>query len=219
LTEQQTPTERRALRSGVVFAALQLCALAFIAAVVLPTLGSINADPSRKAASFVQNGWLLRLGNYLLACCSPFFLFFLPGLASSIRRLGANTLATAVLVSGAAMAMIWPMGAAITDVAVDIARAGGDAATVAGLEAMAPYSLAVAAWPRIALVVAASLALQQRRGPLTRLARLGWVVAGLSAIGTATPLVPTLFAALALSTLLFDVWVIAVALAFHRNGI
>src|SRR5262245_53737358 len=115
---------RAAVLSGILFALLQLGALAYFAAEILPHFAPIDAPAAERAASTAKLGASLRVGNYLLALPTPFFLLFLGGLSSALTRRepDAQILAMTALAAGAAMAMLWPLGAVITDIELAIAQ-------------------------------------------------------------------------------------------------
>src|SRR5262249_42033573 len=150
-----------AVASGIVYALLQLVAFAYFGVAVLPHFAPIAAPAAERAAAVAKLGGALRLGNYLLALPTPFFLIFVGGVFTSLRRLppNAQTPAAIALVAGTAMALIWPLGAIISDIELDIAQAGGDVTTVSALDAIAPYTLALSAFARAVLIGAASLPL------------------------------------------------------------
>src|SRR5262245_7698610 len=141
--------QRAALLSGVVYVVVMLAAFAFFATSILPRFAPIDAPPALRAAAVAALGDTLRLGNYLLVLPAPFFLFFLGGLYTAMRRGADRTLAVAALAAGTAMALIWPLGGIVSDIELDIARAGGDVITVSSLDAIAPYSLALSAFARV----------------------------------------------------------------------
>jgi len=205
--------------SGVAYALTQLGAFVFFATAILPRFASIDAAPLVRAAAIKDLGGTLRFGNFLIVLPVPLFLFFVGGGFSLLRRLvpQSDVLAATVLAAGAAMALIWPLGAVISDLELDMAQAGGDAITVSVLDAIAPYSLALSAFARAVLVAALSV-------PLVRLDRsrrwTGWgglVVAVLSLLGTMTLVAGAAFPILALSTVLFDVWLLVLCLVFLRT--
>ena len=114
------------------------------------------------------------------------------------------------------MALIWPSAGVIVDLGIDIAGAGGDPVTVWAIDAMAPYSLALSAVPRAALLVATSAALAGGRVGPGWLPAAGYVVAGLSLRGSAMPMATALFPLLGLSTLMFEAWLVVVAAVLLR---
>jgi hypothetical protein len=210
---------RFALASGAAFGLLQLVTAGVFGAVILPRLGDPSAPAAHWVAAYRAHGDLLRLGNYLLVLPTPLFLLFLGGLYEAMRRTGAEALAAAGVLAGAAAAMLWPLSAVLNDVAVDVARNGGDAGTVAALNGIGPYLLALGALGRVVLLGAGSAVLP-RAGAVPRwIGALGYAAAGASAVGTLTLVDGRAFAVLALGTLAFDVWTLALGVALWRRAI
>ena len=205
--------------SGIVYALAQLVAFAFFAIAILPRFAPVDASPVVRAAAVKELGETLRVGNFLLMLPVPFFLFFIGGAFSLLRKLeqASDVLAATALGAGSAMALMWPLGAVISDLELDLAQAGGDAITVSVLDAIAPYSLALSAFARAVLVVALSVpALKLGKG----LRLTGWAgiaVAILSLVGTSTLVFGAAFPILALSTLLFDLWLLVLCVLWLRT--
>lgn len=213
-----SPWERPALGCGVAFALLQLLVMVFFAVAILPGLGAVDAPAAQRAAAYAEHGDLLRLGNFLLMLPVIFFLFFLGGLYGVLRRAegGSGAFAMASVLAGAAMAMLWPLAGVISDIGIDMARGGGDAVTIASLDAIAPYSLALSALPRTVLLVATAAVLLQSRVLPGWFAWSGLAVALLSVVGAATLVAEALFPVLALSTMLFEFWLVGLGFALLR---
>jgi hypothetical protein len=210
---------RWSMMSGVAYALAQIGAFVFFAMAILPRFAPIYAAPPGRAAAIKDLGETLRLGNYLLALPVPLFLFFIGGAFSLLRRLlpQSDVLAATALAAGAAMALMWPLGAVISELELDMAQAGGDATTVSVLDAIAPYSLALSAFARAVLVAALSVPLVRLDGSRRWTGWSGLIVAVLSTLGTATLVTGAAFPVLALSTLLFDVWLLVLCLVFLRT--
>jgi hypothetical protein len=210
---------RASMMSGVVYALAQLGAFVFFAIAILPRFAPIDAAPLARAAAVKNLGETLRVGNFLIVLPVPLFLFFVGGAFSLLRRLmpQSDVLAATALAAGAAMALMWPLGAVISDLELDLAQAGGDAITVSVLDAIAPYSLALSAFARAALIAALSVPLVRLDGSRKWTGWSGLVVAVLSLLGTVTLVAAAAFPMLALSTLLFDVWLLALCLVFLRT--
>ncbi len=160
-----------------------------------------------------------RIASYLLLLPMPFFLLFLGGLFSVLRRAegGSGSLAVSALCAGIAMAMTWPMGILIAGLSSDIVAGGGDVATAWSLDGMAPLSLALSAFPRTVLLVATSLLLLGSRLAPRWMCWMGLALAVASLIGTAMLLVPDMFPILALGTLLFELWILALSVSLVRS--
>jgi hypothetical protein len=210
-------TERYGLAAGAVFAVLQLGVLVFITAGVLAHVPPPGAPAADRAAAFVEHAAALRLGNYLMLLPVPFLLWFAAAAAGLVYRRTAGVLLPLLVIAGAAaMAMLWPLGGAVSTIALLIAQGGGDAVVASALDAIAPFTLALSAVPRGVLLIALSLGML--RGPLgpAWVARTGIVVAALGFIGSAVLADDRLFPVLALSTLLWLLWMIAASLVLLR---
>ncbi len=218
--EQPSRWERAALASGIVFAVLQIVAIVFATVFLLSKLPPVGAPLPAWAEALVQIPTMtVSIANYLLLLPVPFFLLFLGGLVGVLRRLegGSGTLAVSALGAGIAMAMTWPFGILIAGLSSDIVADGGDLATAWALDGMAPLSLALSAFPRTVLLVATSLLLLGSRLAPRWIGWLGLVLALVSFIGTAMLLVGDVFPVLALGTLIFDLWILALSVSLVRS--
>jgi hypothetical protein len=110
------------------------------------------------------------------------------------------------------------LGAVISDLELDLAQAGGDAITVSTIDAIAPYSLALSAFARAVFIGALAIPLMGRRGRLRWIGWSGAAVAVLSLLGTITLVFGTAFPVLAASTLLFDLWLLALCIVLLRKS-
>ncbi len=219
--EQPSRWERPALASGIVFAVLQIAGIVFATVFVLSKLPPVGAPLTEWAAALVQIPTITgSIANYLLLLPVPFFLLFLGGLFGVLRRAEGRSgaLSASVLGAGIAMAMTWPFGILIAGLSSSIVADGGDVATAWSLDGMAPFSLALSAFPRTVLLVATSLLLLDRRLAPRWLGWVGLALALVSLIGTAMLLVGDLFPVLALGTLLFELWVLALSVSLVRSG-
>jgi hypothetical protein len=209
--------ERIALAGGIVYMVAQVSALIVFSTMLLPKMPSIDAPVAERAGFYIQYADRLTVINYLLILPVLFFLVFVGGLYSYLRRLATGeAFAAIVLTAGITTAMIWPFGIVITNIGVEIAREGGDAAVVSALDAMAPLSLALSALPKAVLVAATSIALLQSSPTRRWLVWFGFIVAGLTLIGSLTLVVGELFPVLGFSSLLFYIWVGALSAALLR---
>ncbi len=212
--------ERPALAGGIVFAVLQIAAVVFATVFLLSRLPPVGAPLREWADALLRIPTLtVNLANYLLLLPVPFFLVFLGGLFGVLRRAegGSGALAVSVLAAGVAMAMTWPMGIVIAGVSSDIVEGGGDLATAFALDGMAPFSLALSAFPRTVLLVATSLLLLGSRLAPPWMGWAGFALALASFIGTGMFLAGDLFPLLALGTLLFDLWILALSVTLVRS--
>jgi len=205
--------------SGLVYALAQLGAVVFFAMAILPRFAPVDAAPLARAAAIKELGATLRFANFLLMLPIPFFLVFVGAAFSLLRKLegGSDVIAATALAAGSAMALMWPLGAVISDLELDLAQAGGDAVTVSVLDAIAPYSLALSAFARAVLVLALSVPVLKMGKGLRVTGWSGIAVAILSLVGTTTLVFGAAFPILALSTLLFDVWLFAFCLLWLRS--
>jgi hypothetical protein len=210
---------RFGLACGAAFAVLQLVVLVVITMSVLSRVPGPTASALERTAAFTEHGDALRLGNYLFLLPVPLLLFFAAAAAEFLFRMKKTGLLLPLLIvaSASAMAMLWPLGGAISTIALLIARAGGEAAVVSSLDAIAPYTLALSAVPRSVMIAAISLGIATPPGGRPALARAGFGIALLSFIGAAVLADDRLFPVLALSTLLFLMWTILVSATMLRE--
>lgn len=206
--------ERLAMASGIASGVLQLGVLGYFSATVLSKI-PFDAEVVERAQIYVEIAEKIRLGNYLMTLPAPFLLLFLAGLESKLRRAeqGNSTMSMAAFGAGTAMVMLWPISVVLNDVGIEIAQSGGDAATVSALDAIGPYMLALSALPRSVLLVATSLVLLEGGLRPRWLGWIGLILAGLSMLGSGTLVSRSLFGPLALSTLLFYLWLIVLSAA------
>ncbi len=218
--ERSSRWERPALASGILFGVLQIVAIVFITVFVLSQLPPVGAPLNEWASALMQIPRMtVSIANYLLLLPVPFFLLFLGGLYGVLRRAegGSGALAVAILGAGIAMAVIWPFGILIAGLSSEIVARAGDVAVAWMLDGMAPLSLALSAFPRTVLLAATSLLLLDRRLAPRWIGWLGLALALVSFIGTAMLLVGDLFPVLALSTLIFDLWILALSVSLVRS--
>jgi hypothetical protein len=181
---------------------------------VLPSAGPPDAGPLAKGKALLEHADLFTMGNYLLVLPSLLLVGFLGVVAARLRRADpSGTLAAVALAAGTLVALLWPLGAVLHDLALDTATAGVDVRVAAAWDAVGPYTLALSALFRTAFVVAVTAGLV---GAPRSLRRSGWAVAALSLLGSATLVADGAFAVLAVSTLAFDGWVAAVAWRWSR---
>ncbi len=205
--------ERLGFASGVIFSLLQFGVMGYFITLVFPQMGPPEAVELHLA--FYRNqGEVLRLGNYLLMLPMPFFLLFLGGLFGLLRRMEGSSgpLAVSAITSGTIVAVLWPLSAVLNNVGIDIAQAGGDRATVTALDAIGPYTLALSALPRAVLLVAVSAGLIYGRFKPGWISWAGLALAMITLAGSATLVTRQIFPVLALGTMLFELWIVALSL-------
>jgi hypothetical protein len=202
---------------GLAFTLCQLTVMVFMAIFVLPKGGTPGSDPVVWGQNVLDHIDAYRLGNYVFMVAGVLLLGFLGAVNVRLRRAdGTGTLATVAVAAGTLMAFVWPYAAVLHDVALDSAEKGVDLRLLAGWDAVAPYSLAFSALPRIFFVLAIVAALRMSGGSRW-MQRTGLGIVVLSAIGTATSLSAVAFPALALGSLGYELWVGALAVSWLRD--
>ncbi len=132
------------------------------------------------------------------------------------RADGSGVLATVAVAAGTLLALVWPFGALLHDIALDVAGKGTDLRLLAGWDTAAPFTLAFSAVPRLFFIGAIVLGLRAE-GRAPRLRRIGVVLLPVSLIGSALLVSEALFPVLALSTLAYELWIGAVAIHWLRR--
>lgn len=218
---QPSRWERFAIACGIGYGAIFVAGLAFLTFFVIPQFAPIDAPPEQQVAAWAEMGNLSAVASYLLTLQAPFLLLFLGGLYAVLRRAegGSGALAISAFGAGVAMSMIWPMGVLVAEIGTGVAEAGGDTITAVEFDAMAPFSLALSAFPRAVLLLATSLVLLGSGLVGRWICWLGFALALVSLLGTGLlidGLVP--FPILFLGTLLFVVWVLALSISLFRSA-
>lgn len=201
-----TASSRLTLGSGLAYVVIQLVMMVGFAVLILPLGGSPDAPPLEHGAKVLQVAERYRLGNFLMLLPAPFLLVFLGGAYTALRRSVGSEFGLVAALSGTLVALIWPLSAILHDVALDTARFGTDLRILAGEDAIAPYALALSAVFRAVLLFALALGARAERSFPRLLAPLGMVVAALGLVGSGVLVSGGLFPVLALSTLLFELW-------------
>jgi hypothetical protein len=217
--DRHSTWERPALVSGIVFALVQIGALASFAVLVGPHMPPMDA-PFAEQAAFYSTFWdTIAITNYLNLWPTPFFLIFLGGLFEVLRRAEGRTgpLTVGTMSAAVALAMVWPIGMVIAGTGQGMARQGLDGVTVFAFDGVAQFTLALSGFPRAVVLAGTSLALLSG-GAYPRW--LGWTGIGLAAVAlatTATLVVEEIFPFLAIGTLLFHVWIVALCTILLRR--
>jgi hypothetical protein len=202
---------RLSARFGMAFTICQLGVMVVMAVFVLPHAGSPNEPALERGQHVLDAETWYRVGNYLFMLAGSLLLGFLGAVYVKLRRAdGTGVLATVAVAAGTLLTLIWPYAGVLHDVALDTAADGTDLRILGGWDAVAPYSLAFSALPRMFLIGAIVLGLRML-GTGTWLQRIGIVLLPLSLAGTATLVAGAFFPLLALSTLGYELWVGAVA--------
>jgi len=206
-----TPLTRLSARFGIAFAVCQLAVMVLMATLVLPQGGSPGDPALERGQNVFDAETAYRLGVYAFMLAGSLLLGFLGVVHVRLRRADATgVLATTATLAGALLALIWPFGGVLHDVALETAGMGTDLRILAGWDSVAPYTLAFSVFPRLFFVGAIVVALR-RAGTSTWLPRIGAVLVPLSLVGSATLVADALFPLLALTTLAYELWVGAVA--------
>lgn len=208
---------RLSTRFGVAFTVCQLTTMVLMAVFVLPHGGSPGDPALERGHRVLDAADLYRAGNYLFMMSGVVLLGFLGAVNARLRQVDrSGALATVAVAAGTLLAVIWPFAGVLHDVALDTAQDGTDLRILGGWDAVAPYSLAFSALPRLLFVGALVLGLRAAR-TAPWLQRTGVVILVLSAVGSATLLAGAVFPVLALSTLAYELWIGALAWHWLRD--
>jgi hypothetical protein len=209
---------RLSTRFGVAFTVCQVTVMVAMAIFVLPHGGSPDDPALERGRNVLDAADLYRVGNYVFMAAGVLLLGFLGAVHARLKAVDrTGTLATVAVGAGTLLAVLWPFAGVLHDVALDTAATGADPRILGGWDAVAPYSLAFSALPRVFLVGALLLGLRAAgTGPW--LQRTAVVILVLSLAGSATLVVGALFPVLALSTLGYELWIGALAWHWLRGG-
>ncbi|MGI5183455.1 hypothetical protein ACQEVZ_45080 [Dactylosporangium sp. CA-152071] len=208
---------RTSTRFGIAFTVCQLLVMVAMTVFVLPHAGSPTDPALERGQNVFDAAQLYRIGNFAFMAAGTLLLGFLGAVHVRLRRAdGSGALATVAVAAGALLALIWPLGGMLHDVALETASAGADLRILAGWDSVAPFGLAFSVFARVFFVGAIALALRAGgRNPW--LVRTGVVIVVLSLAGSATLVAGAMFPLLAVSTLAFEVWVGVVAWRWLRD--
>jgi len=157
-------------------------------------------------------------GNYVFMLAGALLLGFMGAVHVQLRKADrTGVLAIVAVGAGTLLTLIWPYAGVLHDVALDTAADGTDLRILGGWDAVAPYSLAFSAMPRVFLIGAIVLGLPML-GTAPWLQRIGVVLIPVSLAGTATLVAGAFFPLLALSTLGYELWIGAVAWHWLRSS-
>jgi hypothetical protein len=209
---------RVSARFGLAFTICQLGVMVAMAILVLPHGGS-PSDPALERGRHVLDAQdAYRWGNYAFMLAGCLLLGFMGAVHVRLRRADSSAvLATVAVLAGTLLTLIWPLAGVLHDVALDTAADGTDLRILGAWDAVAPYSLAFSALPRLFFVGAIVLGLRMT-GDAPWLQRLGIVLLPLSLLGSATLVSGAMFPLLALSTLGYELWVGALAWHWLRSS-
>lgn len=203
------------LAAGMVFAFLQFGMLIFVGSNLLPLLGPPDTPAAQRFIVFAKYADRFKLGNYLMTLPVPFFLLFLGGILFHFRNIDRSyksILSTAVF-SGVAFIMIWPMGAIVSSIGLDIATGGGDKVTAGVFDSIAPYSLGLSSVPRSVFLFTLCMLFPENKW----LSGTGFVLALLSFAGSLVIANGNFFIPCMLANLLFLVWVFCCSFKMYRT--
>jgi hypothetical protein len=203
--------------SGMAYSLVQIGILVYAGVVLLPLLGPPGASAAERYQGYAQNHSLFKVGNYLMGLPAPFFLLFLGGIYSYFRKVDESIkgILFAALLSGSALIMLWPTGAIVSLVGVDIAAAGGDPITGGAFDSVVPYSLGLSALPRAVFVLCISVLLLSKKW----LAYGGFFIAFLSLAGNMVIASGTFLPFSLGSALLFHAWVFCCSWVMFRQSV
>jgi hypothetical protein len=207
--------QKRMLASGMVFAFLQFVILMYVGSSLLPLIGPPGSPAVQRFEAFAKYADRFKAGNYLMTLPIPFFLLFLGGLIYHFRELDISfksILFTSIL-SGVAFIMIWPMGAIISSIGLDIAVSGGDKVTVAVFDGIAPYSLGLSSVPKAVFLLTLAVILKDKKW----LSASGYIVALINLAGSLIIANANFFMVCMFGNLLSLVWIFCCSLQMYRR--
>ena len=203
---------------GVAFTACQFVVMLLMSIVVLPKGGSPDDPALERGHRVLDAADLYSAGNYVFMISGVLLLGFLGAVHLRLRRVDSTgVLATVAVAAGTLLALVWPLAGVLHDVALDAARDGADLRLLGAWDAIAPYSLAFSALPRVIFLGALALGLRAA-GTAPWLQRTAVVIIVVSLVGSATTVTSAVFPLLALSTLGYELWVGALAVHWLRDS-
>jgi hypothetical protein len=178
-----TRITRVSARIGLVFTVCQLTVMVAMTTLVLPNGGSLTKGPLEWGNDVLAAATWYRIGNYAFVLAGTLLVGFLGAVFVKLRQADRSGALAAIGVgAGTLLAFVWPFAAVLHDVAINAAAQGTDVRLLAGWDAVAPYSLAFSALPRIFLVGAIVVGLRLA-GEAPWLQRIGAVILPLSLVG------------------------------------
>ncbi|MCC7449695.1 MAG: hypothetical protein IT324_19910 [Anaerolineae bacterium] len=219
-TVQVSGSERLTSLSGIVFAVLTIGSIVFFISNLAAHLPPVNAAPKEHVAFYTTYGQTLTLNNYMWILPIPFFLFFLGGVYSVLRRAEGDSMAlsTAALTAGIAAVVPWITNIAVENLGTTIAVAGGDPVIPWAFGGLTPTgSMGLSGLARAAFLLATALVLL-RGGVAPRW--IGWfgiVLAVLNVVGSLIFIGLDLFPFAFLGNPLMAIWAAALSIAWLRK--
>jgi len=220
-TVSSDPFYRPGLWAGLGFVFVQLASIVIFVATLLPSLPPIDGPAERYAELYVAKADETMLLLYLTVLSLVVLIPFLASLASAIRAATASvTLAAIAALAGLAM-MVIPVANNIVEAyfGTMMARLGGDPVSIQSIDGLLPLANSVGGLLRALLL--AVIVLASWRGTLAP-RWIGWIallLAVLSVVGSFTVLVPAFFPIVAVSTLLFLVFLVILIVAMLRRSV
>lgn len=216
------PAERIALLSGVVFTGLTIAAIIFFISNLGPHMAPLEASLEEHVGLYQNYGQLVLINNYMWVLPVPFFMFFLGGLFSLLRRAEGDSavFSTVALVAGAAMMVPWVTNTAVESLAVNIVAYGGDLGTVWALDGLGPTgTMGLAGLLRAVFLIAVSMVLLRQQLAPRWIGWFGYGLTVLCVIGSLAFIVGSLFPLAWLSIPLIAIWVLCLTIALLRQGL
>ncbi|MEU0563560.1 hypothetical protein [Dactylosporangium sp. NPDC006015] len=144
---------RASTRFGIAFTVCQLLVMVAMTVFVLPHAGSPTDPALERGQNVFDAAQLYRIGNFAFMAAGTLLLGFLGAVHVRLRRAdGSGALATVAVAAGALLALIWPLGGMLHDVALETASAGADLRILAGWDSVAPFGLAFSVFARVFFV-------------------------------------------------------------------
>jgi hypothetical protein len=211
--------EKIAFASGIIYMSILIVATIHFVLNVIPRLPAIGSAPADYALFYVEHGRLMTFTNYLYALPVPFFLFFIAGLYSYLRRLEHDgTWAMAAVAAGLTMMAPWLRNIVVETSAVYMAQHGGDAAVIAAFDGFGPMTYAMGGLPRAVLLIATSAVLLSNKVTPRWLGWLGFVAGALSVLGSATFVSAAFFPVTMVGLAVSGAWLLALNIILLRRA-
>lgn len=218
-TVSSDPFYRFGLWAGLGFAIVQLAAVVIFLATMLPSLPSVDGPAGRYAEFYAAKADETMLLLFLTALSLVVLIPFLAALAVAIRAATASViLAGSAALAGFAM-MVIPVSSNIVEAyfGTTMARLGGDPVSIQSVDGLLPVANSVGVLLRALLL--AVIVLASWRGTFAP-RWIGWfalLLAVLSVVGSFTIFVPAFFPMVAVSTLLFLVFLVFLIVGMLRR--
>ena len=212
-----SPWRRLTLMCGTLFGVVLV-----VDGLLFPKPPPMDAAAEQYVAYYTANSAGVLANVYAVALAMVLFVVFLSGIRAVLQSTGpdAGPLPTALFGAGLAMATVVTLGWLIEGCIVSLAQRGVDPRLIAGLDGVAPFSLALSSLPRAAVVIGVSVLLLQGRLAAAWIGWAGLVLGLLTLAGSTTVLASgpsPLFGLTVGSFLLFGLWAIALSVALLRR--